>query len=89
MANTVQARKRILQNAKRRLQNNSKRSSMRTLLKRVLAAIKLQNKELATKELSLASSILDKLVKKGLIHKNKANRHKSRLSLKINGLSQE
>lgn len=60
---------------------------MRTLLKRVLAAIKDKNKELATKELSLASSILDKLVKKGIIHKNKANRHKSRLCLKINSLS--
>ena len=87
MANSIQAKKRIRQNAKRRLQNSSKRSSMRTLLKRVLAAIKDKNKELATKELSLASSILDKLVKKGIIHKNKANRHKSRLCLKINSLS--
>jgi small subunit ribosomal protein S20 len=87
LANSIQAKKRIRQNAKRRLQNSSKRSSMRTLLKRVLAAIKDKNKELATKELSLASSILDKLVKKGIIHKNKANRHKSRLCLKINSLS--
>ena len=87
MANTIQAKKRIRQNTKRRLHNNTRRSSMRTLLKRVLAAIDGKNQELANKELSLASSILDKLVNKGLVHKNKAARHKSRLCLKIKALS--
>lgn len=86
MANTIQAKKRIRQNTKRRLHNNTRRSLMRTLLKKVLSAIESKNKDVATKELSLASSILDKLVKTNLIHKNKAARHKSRLSLKIKNL---
>jgi small subunit ribosomal protein S20 len=60
---------------------------MRTCLKKVAAAIEHKNKELATNELSLANSILDKLVKKGIIHKNKAARHKSRFGLKIKGLA--
>ncbi len=87
MANTIQAKKRIRQNSKRRLRNNSQRSSMRTHLKRVVAAIKNKNTQLANSELSSASSVLDKLVNKGLIHKNKANRHKSRLCLQINALA--
>ncbi len=87
MANTLQAKKRIRQNTKRRLHNNSQRSSMRTHLKRVIAAIENKNKELANNELSLVSSVLDKLVNKGLIHKNKANRHKSRLCLQVKALS--
>jgi small subunit ribosomal protein S20 len=88
LANTIQAKKRIRQNHKRRLRNNSQKSCMRTHLKRVIEAITTKDLSLANKELSLASSILDKLVKKGLIHKNKANRHKSRLCLKINALQQ-
>ena len=60
---------------------------MRTHLKRVIAAIENKNKELANNELSLVSSVLDKLVNKGLIHKNKANRHKSRLCLQVKALS--
>jgi len=87
LANTLQAKKRIRQNTKRRLHNNSQRSSMRTHLKRVIAAIENKNKELANNELSLVSSVLDKLVNKGLIHKNKANRHKSRLCLQVKALS--
>ena len=86
MANTIQAKKRIRQNNKRRLRNNSHRSCMRTHLKRVIASIKEKNPESANAELSLTSSVLDKLVNKGLIHKNKANRHKSRLCLQINAL---
>ena len=83
MANTLQAKKRIRQNTKRRLANNSKRSAMRTLLKRVKSAIEAKNKDLAVAELRLVSSALDKLVKKKLIHKNKASRHKSRFCLLI------
>lgn len=86
MANTVQAKKRIRQNIKNRAANASKRSCMRTYLKRVVTAIEAKDPTLANAELGLASSVLDKLVNKGIIHKNKANRHKSRLCLKINAL---
>ncbi len=86
MANTIQAKKRIRQNTKRRLNNNTKRSAMRTYLKRAISAIEGKNKELATTELGLVSSVLDKLVKSGIIHKNKASRHKSRLCLLVKAL---
>lgn len=86
MANTIQAKKRIRQNLKKRLHNNAQRSCMRTYLKRVIAALEAKNVDLAKQELSLASSVLDKLVNKGIIHKNKANRHKSRLGLKVKAL---
>ncbi len=80
MANTAQAKKRARQGEKRRQRNASKRSEMRTYLKRVIKAIGEGNRDLATTEYRLASSMVDKLATKGLIHKNKAARHKSRLN---------
>ncbi len=83
MANSRQAKKRAHQSEKKRQHNASKSSNMRTYIKRVLKAILENNKDLATKEYSLATSKLDKLANKGLIHKNKAARHKSRLNSQI------
>lgn len=53
---------------------------MRTYLKSVLKAIKDGNKEVAVAAYRKATSMVDRLATKGLIHKNKANRHKSRLN---------
>ena len=86
MANSKQAKKRAVQSEKRRQHNASRRSMMRTLVKKVLAAIEAGDKELATKEFATATPILDRYASKGLIHKNKAARSKSRLSAKINAL---
>ena len=83
MANTAQAKKRVRQNEKKRLHNASRRSEMRTYFKRVLKAISQGNQELAQSEYRLASSIVDRLATQGLIHKNKAARHKSRLNLRL------
>lgn len=86
MANTAQAKKRVRQNEKKRLHNASRRSEMRTLHKRVMKAISKGDRELAQSEYRLASSIFDRLATAGLIHKNKAARHKSRLNLHLKKL---
>ena len=59
---------------------------MRTLVKKVIAAIEAGDKEVATKELAAATPILDRYATKGLIHKNKAARSKSRLNAAIKAL---
>jgi small subunit ribosomal protein S20 len=59
---------------------------MRTLLKKVLAAIETGDKEVATKEFAAVTPILDRYASKGLIHKNKAARSKSRLNASIKAL---
>ena len=87
MANTPQAKKRARQNDKTRAQNASQRSTMRTYLKRVIKAIAEGKSELALTEYRLMSSMVDKMVNKGLIHKNKAARHKSRLTGHIKALA--
>ncbi|NMP30930.1 30S ribosomal protein S20 [Thalassotalea sp. M1531] len=86
MANSKQAKKRAVQSEKRRQNNASRRSMMRTLVKKVIAAIEAGDKELATKELAAAQPILDRYATKGLIHKNKAARNKSRLNAAIQAL---
>ncbi len=86
MANSKSAKKRAVTSEKRRQHNASRRSMMRTLVKKVIAAIDAGDKELATKEFATATPILDRYATKGLIHKNKAARSKSRLLAKINAL---
>jgi small subunit ribosomal protein S20 len=86
LANSKQAKKRAVQSEKRRQHNASRRSMMRTLTKKVLAAIEAGDKDVATTELAAATPILDRYATKGLIHKNKAARSKSRLSAAIKAL---
>ncbi len=86
MANSKQAKKRAVQSEKRRQNNASRRSMMRTLTKKVIVAIEAGDKEIATKELAAATPILDRYASKGLIHKNKAARSKSRLNASIKAL---
>lgn len=86
MANSKQAKKRAVQSEKRRQHNASRRSMMRTLVKKVIAAIEAGDKEAATSALAAATPILDRYATKGLIHKNKAARSKSRLAAKIKAL---
>lgn len=86
MANTAQARKRVRQAAKARNSNAAKKSVFRTSIKKVLKSISDKNSEQSKKDFIAAVSCIDKLVQKGLIHKNKAARHKSRLNSKIKAL---
>ncbi len=86
MANIKSAKKRILTSEKNRQHNVAKRSAMRTAVKKVVAAIAANDKEKALAAFQEAQVILDRSATKGLIHKNKAARHKSRLSAQINAL---
>lgn len=87
MANTPQARKRARQAGKRRAHNASLRSLVRTSLKKVNAAIGSGNKEQAQEAYSAAVPVVDRMANKGIIHKNKASRHKERLSARIKAMS--
>lgn len=86
MANSAQARKRARQALQRRDQNTGLRSRLRTAIKRVRAAIATGNKETAQNEFRQAVGVIDSIADKDIIHKNKAARHKSRLSARIKAL---
>lgn len=86
MANTAQARKRVRQAEKRRRQNASQRSMTRTAMKRVVAALEAKDADAARAAFARAVPVLDSMVNKGMIHKNKAARHKSRLNAHIKAL---
>ena len=86
MANSAQARKRARQAEKHRQHNASRRSMMRTYLKKVLNAVAAGNKEDATEAFKQAVPVIDRAANQGLIHKNKAARHKSRLNTQIKAL---
>lgn len=87
MANTPQAKKRARQNDKARAHNASLRSMARTYLKAVTNAIANGDAEAAKKAFAVAAPILDRVADKGILHKNKAARHKSRLNAQIKALS--
>ena len=86
MANNKSAKKRAIQAEKRRQHNASRRSMMRTYMKKTVAAIAAGDKEAATAAFAVVTPLLDRLATKGLIHKNKAARHKSRFFAAINAL---
>jgi len=86
LANTAQARKRVRQAAKARVSNAAKKSEFRTSIKKVLGSISDKNAEQSKKDFFTAESCMIKQAAKGLIHKNKAARHKSRLNSKIKSL---
>ncbi|MEF3306051.1 30S ribosomal protein S20 [Paenibacillus sp. GYB003] len=87
MPNIKSAIKRVKTNDKRRLQNASQRSALRTAVKTFETAAASQNVETAKQALINASKKLDKAVSKGLIHKNAAARKKSRLAKQLNALN--
>lgn len=87
MANSPQARKRAKQNDKRRAHNASLRSLVRTKMKRVLASIQTGDAGASQAAYAEAVPVIDKMVTKGIISKNKAARHKSRLNAKVKALA--
>jgi small subunit ribosomal protein S20 len=86
LANSLQATKRARQAVKHHSANASKRSAMRTHLKRVKKAIEAADKDAATSSYQAAVPAIDRMANRGLIHKNKAARHKSRLNAAIRAL---
>ncbi len=87
MANTAQARKRARQNATQRLHNMALRSEYRTAVKKVRKAIEAGDKSAAQAQLQASMSVIDSIADKKIVHKNKAARHKSRLSAAIKALA--
>jgi small subunit ribosomal protein S20 len=79
LANTAQARKRARQGEKRRAHNASQRSMVRTYIKRVQATIASGDYEAASAAYADAKPVIDRMAGRGIMHKNKAARHKSRL----------
>lgn len=86
MANSAQARKRARQAENHRVRNAGMRSMMRTHVKKVVYAIEAGDKTAAQEAYKQAVPILDSMARKGLVHKNKAARHKSRLNEQIRAL---
>jgi ribosomal protein S20 len=87
LANSPQTIKRAHQAAKRRERNRSIRSRVRTHIKKVVSAIEALNKEEAERAYRVAVPVIDSVARSGLIHKNKAARHKSRLNQRIRSMS--
>jgi len=86
VANSAQARKRAKQAEKNRQRNASQRSAFRTTIKKVLYAIEAGDKASAESAYKDAVPMIDSTCSKGLIHKNKAARHKSRLNAQIRAM---
>ena len=87
MANSPQAKKRAKQAERRRIQNASYRSKVRTFIKNTLKAIETGDKEQASSALTLAIPVIDSMAGKGIIHKNKAARTISRLNTQIKAMT--
>lgn len=87
MANSPQARKRARQAIKRREHNVSLRSKLRTAIKRLRKTIESGDKGEAQAIYTQTVSTIDSIASKGIVHKNKAARHKSRLSDAVKAMS--
>jgi small subunit ribosomal protein S20 len=86
LANIKSAKKRARQAVKRNARNASSRSMLRTAIKKVVTAIASKDKAGAEAAYKSAEPIMDRYSGRGLIHKNKASRHKARLSAHIKSL---
>ncbi len=87
MANSPSAIKRARQAKKRRQRNVDHRSKFRTYVKGVVYSIESGDKQAAEEAYQVAVPIIDSMVNKGIIHKNKAARHKSRLNKRIRSMA--
>ncbi|SFN78657.1 small subunit ribosomal protein S20 [Formivibrio citricus] len=87
MANSAQARKRARQAEAARQHNAGQRSAFRTAVKKVLKAIEAGDKAAAQAVYQQSVSVIDGIADKKIFHKNKAARHKSRLSAAIKALA--
>jgi small subunit ribosomal protein S20 len=87
VANSAQAKKRARQSEKRRTHNASLRSLVRTVIKKVNAAVITGDAEQARAAYNSAVPVIDRMADKGILHKNKAARHKSRLSAQVKALA--
>ena len=87
MANIKSAQKRAKQTVVRNQRNTAQRSQLRTAVKKVLKALDANDAAGAEAAYAVAQPLLDRFSARGLIHKNKAARHKSRLNASIRALA--
>lgn len=87
MANIKSAKKRAKQTVVRNARNVAQRSQLRTAVKKVIKAIDANDAAAAREAFTIAQPLLDRFAARGLIHKNKAARHKSRLTARIKALA--
>ena len=86
MAHSRSDKKRVLIAERNRERNQAVKSRVKTMVKKVLAAVEVKEVEAANAALSVAYKELDKAVTKGIIKKNTASRKKARLAAKVNAL---
>lgn len=86
MANTKQARKRARQNTARNVHNTALRSRVRTAVKTVRKAIAAGDKKAALEVFQKATSVIDSIADKKIVHKNTAARNKSRLAAALKAM---
>lgn len=86
MANIKSAKKRAKQTVVRNARNAGQRSMVRTAVKKVIKALEARDASGAEAAFAVAQPLLDRYSSRGLIHKNKAARHKSRLIARIKAL---
>ena len=89
MARIKSAEKRSRQSVKRNLRNIRVKSQVRTAVKKVLLAVESKNIEQSSSALKEAIPVIGKAASKGILHKNTASRKISRLTKKVNAMSQE
>jgi len=87
LANSPQAKKRARQAVKRRTRNVGMASMYRTFVKKVVYAIDSGDKAAAQEAYKQALPVIDRMCNKGLVHANKASRHKSRLNSRIHAMA--
>ncbi|RMF16876.1 MAG: 30S ribosomal protein S20 [Alphaproteobacteria bacterium] len=86
MANTLQSKKRVRRNERRRIINRARRSRIRTFIKKVETAIAAGDKDAATAAFAVAEPEIRRGAAKGVLHRNTASRKISRLARKLQQL---
>jgi len=87
VANHVSSLKRARQDQKKKIQNRTQKSSMRTEIKKVLTAVEAGDKEAASAALQTATSLIDRAGRKHKIHPRQASRRVSRLNARVKAIS--
>jgi len=87
VARIQSAVKNIRKNRRRNEINTARRSQLRSQIKKLRSLVALKDTAGARRELSKTLSLLDRSAGKGIIHRNTAARHKSRLTRQVNGLA--
>ena len=88
MANHKSAEKRVRQNLKRNEVNRRNRSRLRTQIKKLRSALTGHDQAASAEQLNPTVALIDKMVNKGVLHRNTAARYKSRLTKHVNELAQ-